>query len=580
MKYFVSLWIVLLLLAPVSALGESLDHEIWKCDGRFGMHLDTSLRPFYHGVASGDPLRRSVIIWTRVTPFWERCGWSFHLPVRVRWQVATDPELNNVVQQGVFKTGKWRDYTVKIEVDGLKPGRVYYYGFRALGKSSLTGRTKTLPRKGVDEVRFAHITCPSFQWGYFNGFERIAERNDLDAILTMGDYIYEYEPAEYQHPELIGERDPYPPKELIELEDYRGRYYQYRLSPGLRKAHQQHPMIAIWDDHETANDSWMHGAENHDPETEGSWEKRVANALKAYDEWIPIRMRHPNDKEIYRRFKYGDLVDLVMTEARLVGREEQILPKGQDGSLTEEQLVELYDPDRTLLGRKQLRWLTRKLVNSKAQWKIVSSSVMMMQLFGFGPNGMGNLDAWDGYPAEREKIFEIIRSYGIRNFGVLSGDFHTSFAAALQSYGSNNDVPVPLGAPIGFEFTTPSISAANINELEALQLPDGSVISPLDERWPERHPVTLGFEQAFLGGNPHIEYINLDQHGYAIIGFNEERAQADFYYVDTVLEPSTGVTFAAGWSVATDSTALTPAAEMPPLSDTPPPAPPYPPSRR
>jgi alkaline phosphatase D len=395
----------------------------------------------------------------------------------------------------------------------------------------------------------------------------------------MGDYIYEYEPGEYHHPELVGVRDHFPPKELIALKDYRRRYYQHRLGPGLRKAHQQHPMIAIWDDHETANDSWMHGAENHDPTTEGDWDERVANALQAYDEWLPIRMRHSSDKEIYRRFKYGDLVDLIMTEARLVGREEQILPKQLGGDLTDEQLMQLFNPDRTLLGEKQFRWLAKRLTGSKAQWKIVGSSVMMMQLFGFGPNGgIGNLDAWDGYPAEREKIFQLIRSYGIENFGVVSGDFHTSFAASLQSYAG---VGEPFGLPVGFEFTTPSISAANLNEQEVLPF-GGNVYYPLGPpQWEERDPRTLAIEDALSSPlvNPHIKYINLDQHGYMIVGFNKERAQADFYYVDAVLEPALGESFAYGWSVATGTTTPEPAGEMLPRVDQPLPAPENPPQR-
>jgi alkaline phosphatase D len=578
MRQIVYLWIALLLLAPAGAWAEDFKEGAYIDDDRFGMELDPMLRPFYHGVASGDPHRRSVIIWTRVTPLWERFGWRFRFPVKVQWQVATDPNLTDIVQTGTFWTGRWRDYTVKVEVTGLKPGRVYYYGFRAFGRNSLTGRTRTLPRKGVEDVRLAVITCPSWQWGYFNAFERISERNDIDAIVTMGDYIYEYEPGEYHHPELFGVRDHFPPKELITLKDYRRRYYQHRLGPGLRKAHQQHPMIAIWDDHETANDSWMHGAENHDPATEGDWDERVANALRAYDEWLPIRMRHSNDKEIYRRFKYGDLVDLIMTEARLVGREEQILPKQLGGDLTNEQLLELFSPNRTLLGQKQLQWLTRKLSRSTSRWKIVGSSVMMMQLRGFGPGGIGNLDAWDGYPAEREKIFEIIRSYGIENFGVVSGDFHTSFAAELQSYHGLD----PVGDPVGFEFTTPSISAANLNEQEILPFLD-KIYYPLSERWVERRwPETVEIiEPTLFGANqPHMKYINLDQHGYMIVGFNKERAQADFYYVDAVLEPNLGESFAFGWSVATGTTTPEPSGEMLPRLDQPLPAPENPPRRR
>ncbi len=245
--------------------------------------FDEKLKPFYHGVASGDPLTDRVIIWTRVTT-------DIDSDVEVDWLMATDKELKNIVKNGKSNTNQAKDYTVKIDVTGLNSYTTYYYQFSAFGNKSLIGRTKTAPSKNdnVDKLRIAMISCVNYQWGFFNAMERIAERNDLDAVVHLGDYFYEYSDEYYKHPNLTN-RKHLPAEETIELAEYRVRFSQYRLDPMLRKMHQQHPMIATWDDHETTNDSWMGGAENHNSATEGDWNLRVQNSINAYDEWMPIR---------------------------------------------------------------------------------------------------------------------------------------------------------------------------------------------------------------------------------------------------------------------------------------------------
>jgi alkaline phosphatase D len=438
---------------------------------------------------------------------------------------------------------------------------------------SLIGRTRTAPTGDIDHIRIAVVTGSNYQWGNFNGYARIADRQDLAAFIHTGDYFYEYPAGRYSHPDLEN-RDHYPDKELLELEDYRTRFFQYRLDPNLRRLHQQLPMIAQWDDHEHANDCWTGGAENHDPATQGPWEKRIANSLRAYYEWMPIRMRHPRDKRIYRSFTYGNLLELMMLELRLVGRDQQLQPKGGTGAIDPD---ELYDPTRTLLGKRQRQWLLRTLGKSKAQWKVLGSSVMMMQLLGFGP--YGNLDAWDGYPVEREKIFQFIRDHDIKNFGVLSGDFHTAFAAELRSD------PTSVDGTLGFEFTTPSMTSANLNEQEILAVPnpapppDQLVFYPLAERWPEGYFWTQQIENLFLGLNPQMKYINLDRHGYMVVDFSREKVQADWYYLVPGLPyPGPDEVFAEGWYMEADSTelkrTLTP---MPDLVPAPEPAPANPP---
>lgn len=534
---------VLTLLVAVSTTSANADITAPLPDARFGMFYDESLQPFYHGVASGDPLSDRVIIWTRVTP-------QNQDPVEVNWKVSTDPYLINIVQSGSYVTDADRDYTVKIDVEGLEPDTIYYYGFSALMANSLTGRTKTTPVGEIDRVRLGVVTGSNYQWGRFNAYANLAKRNDLDAFIHTGDYIYEYESGHYAHPDLQ-KRDHFPDKELLELDDYRQRFSQYRLDKDLMRLHQQLPVIAQWDDHEHANDSWVNGAENHTPETEGDWDTRLEASLQAYSEWMPIRMNNPHDRNIYRSISYGNLLDLFMTESRIVGRDEQLRAKGATGEIDES---ELYDPDRSLLGEEQFNWLVDGLTSSTAQWKIVGTSVMMSQLFM--DDQYGNMDSWDGYPVERETLFAAVAQSGISNFGAISGDFHTAFASNLvplnsyQQYGETG-----IGA-VGFEFTTPSVTTANFNEQDEFTLPDGTVIHPLAMNIPERHPMTLQVEQAAAQYNPHIKYMNIDQHGYMLVDFSQEKIQAEYYYTDALLEQSSGENLGASWFVTDGSTEL------------------------
>jgi alkaline phosphatase D len=505
--------------------------------------FDPKLKPFYHGVASGDPTESAVIIWTRIHP--EMPG-----DYTVAWRVATDVELKNVVKSGDFITNGDRDYTVKVDVTGLVANTVYYYGFTHDNINSLTGRTRTLPTGDVDRVRFALVTGTNFNWGYFNGYKRIAERNDLFAIIHTGDYFYEYQKGHYVQPNLEG-RDAYPIEKCISVDDYRGRFSQYRLDPDLRRAHQQLPMLSIWDDHESSNDSWVGGAEDHDPDVDGPWETRRDNSVQVYYEWMPLRQNDPTDaKKIYRKFSFGNLVDIMMTESRLAGRDQQLAPKGEGSTVIP--VMEWLNPARTLLGVDQYNWLTQNVVTSKAEWKIVTSSTMMMQLFGFGypiegfgDDPMGNQDSWDGYPVERAKLLGAVMQNNVQNFGVLSGDFHTAFVSYLTVNPHNLPInPVNPQEPnpwpafdaetgngsIGFEITTPSVTTANLNEQQTFA---GLPVWGLKER----DVVTQQIEGMVLGGNPHMVYTNTDQHGYVIVDFSKEKVQADYWYtVNTVNE--------------------------------------------
>lgn len=274
---------------------------------------------FNHGVASGDPKHDRVVIWTRVSP--DRPG-----PVPVRWIVARNRELTDVVKTGVVETGEARDYTVKADVTGLRSGAPYFYGFRAGETQSPVGKTKTLPRGRTREVKFGVVSCASFSHGFFNAYEALSQQEDLDAIIHLGDYIYEYGVSGYGGDTALQlGRIPAPEVECVRLEDYRARHAQYKTEAELQAAHAIAPWITVWDDHEIANDTFSTGAENHQT-NEGEFANRKRAALQAYYEWMPIREPEAGRafEAINRSFEFGDLATLIMVETRLLARTQQL----------------------------------------------------------------------------------------------------------------------------------------------------------------------------------------------------------------------------------------------------------------
>ncbi len=274
---------------------------------------------FNHGVASGDPQTNRVVIWTRVSP--ENPG-----AVPVRWIVARNRELTDVVKTGVIETTEARDYTVKADVTGLRAGAPYFYGFRAGSAESTIGKTRTLPRDELDQLKLAVVSCASFPHGFFNAYGALAERDDIDAVVHLGDYIYEYGLAGYGGDTAIQlGRVPSPEVECTGIADYRARHAQYKTEAELQAAHAMAPWIVVWDDHETANNSFSTGAENHN-EGEGQWANRKQAALQAYYEWMPIRDPEAGRafEAINRSFQFGDLASLVMVETRLLAHTEAL----------------------------------------------------------------------------------------------------------------------------------------------------------------------------------------------------------------------------------------------------------------
>ena len=323
---------------------------------------------FVHGVASGDPLQDRVIIWTR-------CEVSGEL----NWTVASDQALKHVVRKGTATAEESSDLTVKVDVDGLDPGTAYWYFFESDGVTSPVGRTKTLP-KNPNHIRFAMYSCAKFAAGYFNGHACMAERDDLDFVICLGDYIYEYSNEDKGLGEKIG-RAFEPDNECRTLEDYRTRYSQYRRDKMLQQNHQSHPFINIVDDHEFCDNTWRDGAGRHDESEDGPWSERKAAAFQAWREWIPIRLPDPEDESrIYRAFPLGELADLILLDTR-TRRDEQ--------SKDEE---EIEHEDRTLLGEEQFEWFTSACDKSKATWRIIANGVMIGQVESdFMPEDLGDL---------------------------------------------------------------------------------------------------------------------------------------------------------------------------------------------
>lgn len=314
--------------------------------------LNNCMAPFYHGVASGDPLHDRVIIWTRVTP-----DSNFTGNISVNWRVATDTSMINIISNGIVMTDISKDYTVKVDATGLAENTWYYYEFSALGYNSIRGRTRTATQSNVDSLRFAVVSCANYEAGFFNVYKVIKERNDIDAVLALGDYIYEYESGGYS-PNPNAGREWFPQTEITTLTDYRTRYSTYYLDEDLMRLHQQYPFIVIWDDHESANDSWKDGAENHTDVSEGMWSNRKSFAKQAFFEWLPIRVTGTTDPyQIYRDISFGNLVEFVMLDTRLHGRD------AQDGTTSST----VTDVNRQMLGADQFSWLSNRLSNTNSQ---------------------------------------------------------------------------------------------------------------------------------------------------------------------------------------------------------------------
>jgi alkaline phosphatase D len=459
---------------------------------------------FLHGVASGDPLSDAVILWTRVTLPEGMSG-----DVAVTWEISRTVDFAVVASMGSFTTSAARDYTVKVDATGLTAATTYYFRFRANGMTSPVGRTRTAGTGAVDRVRLAMVSCSSMGHGFFHAYRAISRRLDLDAVVHLGDYIYEYGNDQYG-----GVRAYDPPTEIRSLADYRRRHAHYKRDADLRAAHQQHPFITIWDDHEFADNAWKGGALEHDPATEGAWSERKAAAEQAYFEWMPIR-EQAGDRRIYRRLQFGSLVDLVLIDTRIWGRQQQTMGMNPP----------FNDPARTLLGAEQEQWFLGQVMTSRATWKLVGQQVMMGQLPQFL-----NTDAWDGYPAARARFFSLLRTMMVDDVVVLTGDIHSSWAMDLTE--TPTDVaaydPMTGRGSLAVEFVTPAITAPGF--------PPGVVTNAAN---------------GLLPNNRHMKYWDLVRRGYVILDITPARLQGAFFHYEhgaTFVPEAATETFSAAWS--------------------------------
>ena len=515
----------------------------------------TASAAFAHGVASGDPDATSVVIWTRVS--------GAGNATEVSWQVAADEGFQSIIADGKAITGAHRDGTVKVVADGLSAGGRYFFRFNALGENSPVGRTRTLPTGAVDQARFAVVSCSNYPFGYFNVYDQIARRDDLNAVIHLGDYLYEYSPRGYggEVGEKIGRRHN-PDREIVTLEDYRLRHAQYKADPSARAMHGNHPMIAIWDDHETANNSWKDGAQNHSPEREGDWSDRRAAALQAYYEWMPVRDPAPGRprEALFKDYAFGDLMTLSALETRLMARARQFeysdivptLKSPQDIANFRDNI--LWDGSRDMLGTEQLDYIANSFQRAKVAnqpWRLIANQIIMADVVSpdltphvseedivelekqwdqarafveFSKLGLPqNLDAWDGYPAARERFYETAASNGAEGMIVITGDTHTWWA---------NDLTRRNGDAMGVELGVNSVTSPSPYRREFLG--------------------GKGAEYALLTNreNKSIRYLSGEGHGYIDLLINHKEAEARFMAVDTVETPQYNAFQRAAFKIA------------------------------
>ncbi len=476
---------------------------------------------FAHGVASGDPLTDRVVIWTRVS--------TDEPAVSVSWTLARDEGLGDVVASGAAPAAAARDHTVHVDVDGLEPGTTYFYGFEALHERSPVGRTRTLPGTDADRLRFAMCSCAKFNAGFFNAYARIAERDGLDFLLHLGDYIYEASntPPKTQTPGADIGRPFEPRGECRTLADYRTRYNQYRRDPDAQRLHAVLPIIPTLDDHELADGAWADGSDAHDPVEHGPWSERREAAFQARWEWLPARPPDPADpSRVFRTVTVGELARIHLIDVRSRRDQPALEP-------------EMSDPGRSMLGAEQREWLLGELAGGQAAWTLLACPAILTRTWldgtdeplrttllklklmdedGEGPDE----DQWDGYPAERARLLAALRA--VDDAVVLSGDIHVSVAGEVR----DDD------GTLAVELTTPSLTSQNLDEKLGVE---------------QRSAEMEAAEAAFVDAFDHVRWCELASHGYVVIDLDPDRVRAEWWLVDGVLERLPGERLGAAFEV-------------------------------
>lgn len=512
---------------------------------------------FTHGVASGDPLQSAVIIWTRALPE------SPSVKADILWEVAEDSNFTNVIASGNVEAAANNDFTVKVDVTGLSPDSAYFYRFVSANNVSSIGLTKTLPAENVDKVTFGVFSCSNYPAGFFTPYMEASKDDAIDYVLHLGDYIYEYDGQGYatEHAKEIGRTfAPDNDTELYTLTDYRKRYALYRTDEGLLALHQKKPFIVVWDDHEITNDTYKDGAENHQ-EDEGDFYARRAAAVQAYYEWLPIRPPFGEERlEIYRQFTFGKLLDLYMLDTRVLARDKQLeyahYRDSETKAFDQEGFVkDISNPTRGLLGDTQRNWLNTAMQNSNAKWQILGQQLLIgrmlfpVSIFNGVPredipshvNTLANLkrkqmqggelseqelamvdtvmpynlDAWDGYPVERERLLAQLKQLN-KPVIALAGDTHNAWHNALT---------LEDGTFVATEIATPGVTSPGMEHY--LSMDDAAA-------------KTLAEDLPLLIKD--LAYCNLHQRGFLSLEVTDSQAVATWHFVDAILTKSGKVT--------------------------------------
>lgn len=473
--------------------------------------------PFTLGVASGDPLPDSVVLWTRLAPDpYEPDSGLDRKPVAVTWELAQDQGFKRKVRSGSTTAHPEFHHSVHVVPEGLSPRTRYYYRFRVGSWTSPTGRTRTSPSAGdaSGSLRFAAVSCQAYHDGYFTALKHLAKEGDVDAVLHLGDYLYEYavdaHGGDRADPSLeLPDRFN---KETVTLEDYRLRYSLYHRDPDLQAAHAAHPWIVTWDDHEVENNYADETPDGSPPE---AFLARRAAAYRAYYENLPLRPpQQPSGSnlQLYRRLHFGKLAQLDILD----GRQHRDDQSAGDG--WQVPTAETGRPDRTMLGTTQERWLEDGWKSSKAVWNLVPQQTVLSRRRNrtTGPFPL-SMDAWDGYPAARRRFLEAARTAGVKNLAVLTGDVHVHYAMDIKE-----DFDDSGSRSVGVELVTTSVASGG----------DG-VAKPGD--W-----------QTFLDANPHMKFYD-GRRGYVLLTLDQRQLRADYRTVDVVTRPGAPVTTAASF---------------------------------
>jgi alkaline phosphatase D len=458
--------------------------------------------PFTLGVASGDPAPDGAVLWTRLAPAPLSGGGMPRRRIPVDWEVATDERFRRRVRRGTATARPELGHSVHVELEGLDPAREYFFRFRAAGELSPVGRTRTAPAAGAspDALAFAFVSCQQYEHGYFTAYRHLADE-DLDVVVHLGDYIYEYAPNVYTTPG--GNVRAHSSREITTLEDYRNRHAQYKTDPDLQAAHAAVPFIVTWDDHEVDN-NWADEIPE-DGQPRGAFLRRRAAAFQAYYEHMPLRRTsRPRgiDLQLYRRIAYGDLAEFNVLDTRQFRADQPC------GDRFPASCPERLEPDRSITGAAQERWLLDGLESSRARWNVLAQQVFFAQVDSQeGPGVVVNPDAWDGYVASRERILGFVEERGVANPVVLTGDVHSNWAADLKA-----DFDDPDSRTVGSELVCTSISSGG----------DGSDTTELGERG--------------LRASPHVRFFN-NQRGYVRCQVDRSQWRADFRVVPYVKRP-------------------------------------------